>query len=373
VLIFCTIALALTVPAIAGPANWDMLSAFGFGDDDNAAELVPMPFETAGENFPGSAFYYLEEAPRLAFDIEELRSEEATMVSDSAAALALPSLDPTEAAQGFRSAGSGLDKARALQCLSMAVYYEAASESYNGQRAVAQVVLNRVAHPSYPSSVCGVVFQGSERVTGCQFSFTCDGSLKRTPTRRNWAVAQSVSLAALAGGVFADVGTATHYHATYVDPYWAPSLDPVGTIGLHRFYRWKGRAGKPDAFSIRYAGGEPAAVPKQRSADAFDASAIPAGVEAGVFIPADPSAVAATAAEAAAGAVGGANTRATASGSLGLEADRAAGQLAQPGVSASPSDNANILPASPNDNLPQSGSVKPEYANSGKWINDPGK
>jgi hypothetical protein len=226
-----------------------MLSAFGFGDDDNAAELVPMPFETAGENFPGSAFYYLEEAPRLAFDIEELRSEEATMVSDNAAALALPSLDPTEAAQGFRSAGSGLDKARALQCLSMAVYYEAASESYNGQRAVAQVVLNRVAHPSYPSSVCGVVFQGSERVTGCQFSFTCDGSLARRPSPKAWAKAQLVAAQAIAGNVEPSVGMATHYHADYVVPYWASSLSKVAKLGRHYFYRWKGSPGRRAAFT----------------------------------------------------------------------------------------------------------------------------
>ena len=101
------------------------------------------------------------------------------------------------AAQAFRQTGSGLDKARALQCLSMAVYYEAASESHAGQQAVAQVARNRVAHPAYPASVCGVVFQGSERTSGCQFSFTCDGSLGRRPSRRGWAVAQSVALAAL--------------------------------------------------------------------------------------------------------------------------------------------------------------------------------
>ncbi|MFN5901342.1 MAG: cell wall hydrolase, partial [Novosphingobium sp.] len=82
-------------------------------------------------------------------------------------------------ARAMRVDNSGVDRSRALQCLAAAVYYEARSESDVGQRAVAQVVLNRVAHPSYPNTVCGVVYQGSERTTGCQFSFTCDGSLAK--------------------------------------------------------------------------------------------------------------------------------------------------------------------------------------------------
>ncbi len=147
---------------------------------------------------------------------------------------------------------------RALRCLTQAIYYEAALEPTDGQQAVAQVVLNRVRDPNYPNSVCGVVFQGAERVTGCQFSFTCDGSLARAPARWAWDRADKVARAALAGHVAVQVGTATHYHADYVLPYWSPTLGKITKIGAHIFYRWRGSAGEPGAFNQRYAGREPA-------------------------------------------------------------------------------------------------------------------
>ena len=130
------------------------------------------------------------------------------------------------------------------------------------------MVLNRVAHPAYPASVCGVVFQGSERTTGCQFSFTCDGSLVAGPRARGWAVAQSVALAALAGEVYRPIGLATHYHTHYVNPYWAASLDFIRSIGAHRFYRWRGGAGTAGAFTDAYAGSEPLAAPNVARAEA---------------------------------------------------------------------------------------------------------
>lgn len=146
---------------------------------------------------------------------------------------------------------------RSVDCMTAAIYYEAANEPTDGQRAVAQVVLNRVRHPVYPHSVCGVVFQGAERSTGCQFSFTCDGSMKRAPIPSLWTRARGVAMAALAGYVFRPVGWATHYHADYVVPYWASSLVKVNTIGRHIFYRWSGSAGVTGAFSAPYAGNEP--------------------------------------------------------------------------------------------------------------------
>jgi hypothetical protein len=167
---------------------------------------------------------------------------------------------------------SGVDRGRALDCLTAAVYYEAASESDQGQRAVAQVVLNRVAHPSYPGTVCGVVYQGSERVTGCQFTFTCDGSLARRPNRMFWDRARSVATAALAGHVEPVVGLATHYHTIQVHPYWAPSLKHITTIGAHRFYGFNGRAGSADTFRFAFTGGEPVAAPHPRSLAADVAS-----------------------------------------------------------------------------------------------------
>ena len=149
------------------------------------------------------------------------------------------------------------DRRRAVRCLTQAIYYEAALEPTDGQEAVAQVILNRVRDPNYANSVCGVVYEGAERVTGCQFSFTCDGSLAQGPVAWAWTRAARVAERALAGHVAAKVGTATHYHANYVHPWWAPTLNKLTQIGAHIFYRWKGVYGEPAAFRQAYAGHEP--------------------------------------------------------------------------------------------------------------------
>jgi len=165
---------------------------------------------------------------------------------------------PNPAARAFLlRAGSMDDSARSLECLTAAIYYEAATEPLDGQRAVAQVVLNRVRHPAYPSSVCGVVFQGSERATGCQFTFTCDGSLGRAPVPSIWARAKEIARAALAGYVYKPVGWATHYHTNWVVPYWSSSLVKLANVGTHIFYRWDGGWGRPGAFRDSHAGKEP--------------------------------------------------------------------------------------------------------------------
>jgi spore germination cell wall hydrolase CwlJ-like protein len=155
-------------------------------------------------------------------------------------------------------ARSEADADRALQCLTAAVYYEARSESVDGQRAVAQVVLNRVRDRAFPASICGVVYQGSERSTGCQFSFTCDGSLWRPREASAWDRARLVAQAALAGAVYAPVGGATFYHADTVMPWWAASMTRITTIGAHLFYRWRGAMERALAFRQSYARAEPA-------------------------------------------------------------------------------------------------------------------
>jgi spore germination cell wall hydrolase CwlJ-like protein len=149
------------------------------------------------------------------------------------------------------------DRRRAVRCLTQAIYYEAALEPTEGQEAVAQVVLNRVRDLNYASSVCGVVYEGAERVTGCQFSFTCDGSLAQGPVTWAWNRAARVAERALGGYVASKVGTATHYHANYVHPWWAPTLNKLTQIGAHIFYRWKGVYGEPAAFRQAYSGREP--------------------------------------------------------------------------------------------------------------------
>jgi len=148
------------------------------------------------------------------------------------------------------------DANRALDCLTSAVYYEARSESDEGERAVAQVVLNRVRDRAFPRSICGVVYQGSNRTTGCQFSFTCDGSLNHPIEQRAWARARAVATGALAGLVYAPVGSATFYHANYVSPWWAGSMKQVAAIGAHIFYRWRGAMENALAFRQQYSGSE---------------------------------------------------------------------------------------------------------------------
>ena len=168
------------------------------------------------------------------------------------------SSEPNPAARPFvLQAKEEADRLRSLDCLTAAVYYEAATETLDGQRAVAQVVLNRVRHPAYPRTVCGVVFQGSERATGCQFTFTCDGALRRLPSEAGWRRAREVAEAALAGQVYKPVGYATHYHTNWVVPYWSSSLTKAANVGTHIFYRWEGGWGRPPAFRHRHAGEEP--------------------------------------------------------------------------------------------------------------------
>jgi spore germination cell wall hydrolase CwlJ-like protein len=167
---------------------------------------------------------------------------------------ALPfSHDSVQASLPFVVGGSDVDAKRALLCLTQAVYYEAGFEPLEGRRAVAQVVLNRVRHPAFPKSICGVVYQGAS--TGvCQFTFVCDGSLNRAPAALAWREAGQVARAALAGYVEPSVGESTFYHADYVAPRWAPLLAKVTQIGQHIFYRWPGGWGERSVFTGRYIG-----------------------------------------------------------------------------------------------------------------------
>lgn len=147
----------------------------------------------------------------------------------------------------------------AVECLALAITYEAGLEPLAGQEAVAQVILNRVRSEAYPNTVCGVVWQGSHRRTGCQFTFTCDGSLRRPRSSAAQAAAQRVALRVLAGQSADHVRGATHYHANYVSPYWAPSLTRVRQIATHIFYRSPGARLREEGAPILVALAEPAA------------------------------------------------------------------------------------------------------------------
>lgn len=155
----------------------------------------------------------------------------------------------------FQLDPAGTDFSRAVDCLASAMLYEAGDEQV-GQSAVAQVVLNRVRHPAFPHSVCAVVYQGSERATGCQFTFTCDGALRRPPSPAAWQRARVGAGRFLRGAIDPAVGMATHYHTDWVHPYWSASLDKIAKVGTHLFFRWRGAWGHRAAFSSAYAGSE---------------------------------------------------------------------------------------------------------------------
>lgn len=143
------------------------------------------------------------------------------------------------AALPFSYSGSENNREKAVECLAYAAWYEAGNDPV-GQRAVMQTVINRVNHPAYPNSVCGVIFEGSHLSTGCQFTFTCDGSVaKRRPGPAALAGAKKRAEEALEGKVDDAIGNATHYHADYVYPYWASNLDRVAIVGPHIFYRFR--------------------------------------------------------------------------------------------------------------------------------------
>ena len=139
--------------------------------------------------------------------------------------------------------GNALESSRELECLAQAVYYEARGETPSGQAAVAQVVLNRVRHPAFPKSICGVVFQGAYHRTGCQFSFACDGSMRRARDIGAWARARKVATRTLAGTLSSEVGSATHFHTINVSPGWGPRLMRVAQVGMHIFYRFGRNSG----------------------------------------------------------------------------------------------------------------------------------
>jgi spore germination cell wall hydrolase CwlJ-like protein len=145
--------------------------------------------------------------------------------------------------------------ATARKCLTQAIYYEAGNQSLDGKRAVAQVVLNRVRHPAYPHSVCGVVYEGWNGGT-CQFTFVCDGSLLRAPMPALWRESEEVATEALDGETEQAVGSATNYHADYVLPRWAFTLPKITQLGAHIFYRLPGRWGSAEALTARWVGHE---------------------------------------------------------------------------------------------------------------------
>jgi spore germination cell wall hydrolase CwlJ-like protein len=135
-------------------------------------------------------------------------------------------------------------------CLALNIYYEARGSNFADQMAVADVVLNRVQDRRYPQTVCNVVYQGEHKPswkTGnpipirnrCQFSWYCDGKPDDPKDTDAWMAAQANAYKIMNYGEFRGLTEgATHYHAGYVNPRWASSLQLVGKIGDHVYYRW---------------------------------------------------------------------------------------------------------------------------------------
>ncbi len=153
-----------------------------------------------------------------------------------------PTLGPegSSFASRFKFAAVGaLSGARDLDCLTQAVYYEARGESDRGQAAVAQVVLNRLRHPAFPKTICAVVFQGAgQGRADCQFSFVCDGSMRQARDDEAWDKARRVAVRAMSGARLAEIGGATHFHASRLTEQWGDGLVRVAQVGLHVFYKF---------------------------------------------------------------------------------------------------------------------------------------
>ena len=235
--------IALSVLLCAGTLAWGFFPS-------TPAPVYSVPMEKVAQT---DAKRIATEAGPETFTFQAVAPEKAVELNAAVPIVAGP--NPSAKPFKFDLANTtAIGRLTAIDCLTAAIYYEAASEAEIGQRAVAQVVLNRVRHPSYPNSVCGVVFQGAERSTGCQFTFTCDGSLARPPASVLWLRARRYAEQALSGFVERNVGLSTHYHTNWVVPYWSGNLAKTALVGAHIFYRWQGGAGTPRAFTSHYAG-----------------------------------------------------------------------------------------------------------------------
>jgi spore germination cell wall hydrolase CwlJ-like protein len=246
--------IAQRVASAAGRLNGAGLArlehGMGLGGLALAARFDPAPHVDAWGRPAAWTSLDLARAPTLAWG--DLSQADAAVVN-----AALPVDDAGVApAQPFYLGAAGSERDRAILCMTQAVYYEAGLEPLEGEQAVAQTVINRMRHPDFPKSVCGVVYQGSQMLTGCQFSFTCDGSLARTPMEPYWSRAKQVAEAALDGFVAKAIGPATNYHADYVLPRWGPQMVKIVQLGAHIFYRFPGPAGLPRMLDGRYAGHE---------------------------------------------------------------------------------------------------------------------
>lgn len=253
-------ALVLTLRLLPGSTFLALDRGGGGAADPLAVIVTPAnPSEMAAQTFPGSAYFFAQDAFAVETAPSGVPSDPAvTAIQHYAHSAHVFQIDTGPAALSMPMRGlTVLDRARALHCMTNALYYEAGNEPEEGQRAVGQVILNRLASGLWPNSICGVVYQGTERSDRrCQFTFSCDGSMARRPAPAAWLRARTVAARLLSGEVFAPAGLATFYHTLAVRPPWAERVRPVAVVGAHIFYRLPGGAGAPAAYRMRYSGRE---------------------------------------------------------------------------------------------------------------------
>jgi hypothetical protein len=226
------------------PANWRALSLAAVAGA--TLGLTPAAVYLAASHdapepgavrVPISSIVDAAQAAPVATDVAH--THERLLLAYSGPDILRPAVNPAVGAPApFRSSRSG-----DLDCLTQAIYFEARGETLAGQAAVAQVVLNRVHHPAFPKTVCGVVYQRAAAGHGCQFSFACDGSVRRGMETGAWNRARRVAANALAGAVMPQIGAATHFHAVAAAPDWGVGFVRVAQVGLHVFYRLSGTRG----------------------------------------------------------------------------------------------------------------------------------
>jgi spore germination cell wall hydrolase CwlJ-like protein len=200
----------VAMPAPAAPAAADAAAASpALNAIDQVVPMAPMPMAMSTQ-----LAYARETAPPTAFDLVPDKDKYGDKVT-----------------------------AADIKCMTDAIYFESRGESYRGQVAVGQVVMNRLAHPIYPKTICQVVYQNQHMRNACQFSFACDGIPETVNDQKSWKQAGEIALGVINGSLYlTEVGKATHYHATYVYPDWAPRLKRTAKIGHHIFYQFKRRA-----------------------------------------------------------------------------------------------------------------------------------
>ena len=141
-----------------------------------------------------------------------------------------------------------LETATALVCMANAIYFEGRSESTVAQIAIGQVIMNRVDDHRFPDTVCDVVTDGlryswnTRKIVRnkCAFSFYCDGKPEHINDKKSYRWAEEISWGILHGRLHIDLTDgSTHYHANYVQPYWADAFTKTVCIDTHCFYRWE--------------------------------------------------------------------------------------------------------------------------------------